>query len=392
VSLRSEDVHEDADSDSTGGLDGGPDPEEMLLDESPRVDFPCDNCGARMRWDPDEDALLCDHCGHARPVPRAEGTILERPLEAAGDAARGLGLDVRVLQCSNCGARVALDDHGTTGACVYCGSSQVLAQEANRNALRPESLVPMDVGEGAVREGFHRWLKRLWFRPDALKKTKGFDAVGIYVPFWTFDCSVESHWSADAGYYYWVTETYTTMVNGKPRVATRQVRKVRWEPARGQRRDTHDDVLVAASAGIPAGLVAELGRFDTGALVPYRPEYLAGWRAEEYQTDLAQGWALGQELIGDVQRGRCSGDVPGDTQRALRVENRFSEIAWKHVLLPVWSLAYTYRGKGYRVLVHGQTGRVVGEAPYSWVKIALAVLGAGALVAGVAAVSGVLSG
>ena len=175
-------MHEDADADPSEAeqvID------EQIIDESPRVDFPCDNCGARMRWDPEVDAMLCDHCAHVRPVPRAEGTILERPLEAAGDAARGLGLELRVLQCGNCGARVALDDHGTTSSCVYCGSSQVLAQEANRNALRPESLVPMDVGEAAVREGFHRWLKGLWFRPDALKRTKGVQAVGVYVPFWS---------------------------------------------------------------------------------------------------------------------------------------------------------------------------------------------------------------
>lgn len=365
---------------------------EAQVDESARVHFPCDNCGARMRWDPDADALLCDHCDHVRIVPRAEGTILERPLEAAGDAARGLGLEVRVLQCGTCGARVALDDHGTTNTCVYCGSSQVLSQEANRNALRPESLVPMDIGETTVHEGFQRWLKGLWFRPNALKRTRGVQAVGIYVPFWTFDCSVDSDWSADAGYYYWVTQTYMTTVNGKPRVQTRRVRKVRWEPAWGQRRDAHDDVLVAASGGIPAELVAELGRFDTGALVPYRPEYLAGWRAEEYQTDLTASWELGQALIETIQRERCSGDVPGDTQRALRVQNRFSEVSWKHVLLPVWSLAYLYRGKNYRVLVHGQTGRVVGQAPYSWVKILLAVLGVGALVGVAGVAAGVLQG
>ena len=103
--------------------------------------------------------------------------------------------------------------------------------------------------------------------------------------------------------------------------------------------------------------------------------------------DLLQGWEQGQEIIEATQRERCSGDVPGDTQRSLRVQNHIDDVSWKHVLLPVWSLAYRYRGKGYRVLVHGQTGRVVGEAPYSWVKIALAVLGGLALVVGVGAVS-----
>ena len=121
--------------------------------------------------------------------------------------------------------------------------------------------------------------------------------------------------------------------------------------------------------------------FDLSKLVPYRPEYLAGWRAEEYAIDLAQGWEAGQARIVATQESRCSSDVPGDTQRNLRVQNRISDVRWKHVLLPIWSLTYAHAGKHYAVLVHGETGKVVGDAPYSFAKIALLVL---ACLAGVA--------
>jgi hypothetical protein len=154
----------------------------------------------------------------------------------------------------------------------------------------------------------------------------------------------------------------------------RQVRKIRWEPASGGRDDVYDDLLVHASKGLPEKLAAELGRFDTSALVPYRPEYLAGWHAEEYAVDLESGFAVGKQRIESTQEGRCGGDVPGDTHRNLRVRNTIRDPRWKHVLLPLWSLTYTYAGKDFPVLVHGQTGRVVGEAPYSWVKILLLVL------------------
>jgi DNA-directed RNA polymerase subunit RPC12/RpoP len=328
-----------------------------------------------MSWDPEADALACEYCGARVPVPRLEGQIEERPLEAAADAARGLGLEVRVSRCKNCGARVTYDEKSTSRACVYCGSPNVLAQEANRNALRPESLVPLDVGREAVRQNFLAWRKRLWFRPSALKRVDRFQAQGVYVPFWTFDARVHSKWSADAGYYYYVTETYVTMVQGKPQLQTRQVRKVRWEPAWGERNDAYDDLLVLASQGLPASTVGELGGFDTTKLVPYRPEYLAGWHAEEYEVDLEAGWELGKQRIADSQSARCSGDVPGDTQRNLRVQNVFSDARWKHVLLPIWSVQYPFQGKTYTVLVNGQTGRVAGKAPWSWVKILATVLG-----------------
>ena len=342
---------------------------EEPLPESARVGFPCENCGAETRWDPEADALSCEHCGHTKPVPRGEGTIVERSFDEAGEAARGLGLEMRVANCDTCGAQVSFDQAATSKVCVYCGSSNVLEQEANRNALRPESLVPLDVGRGAAETSFRSWLKGLWFRPNELKRTKRFDAVGVYVPFWTYDCHAHSDWSADAGYYYWVTQTYWTTVNGKRVMRTRQVRKVRWVPAWGERDDDFDDILIHASASQSAKLVRKLGDFDTGGLVPYKPEYLAGWHAEEYQVDLEHGWEGALDHVKGAQQSRCSGDVPGDTQRFLRVQNAISRVRWKHVLLPIWSIAYRYKEKTYTVLIHGQTGKVVGEAPYSWFKI-----------------------
>lgn len=343
----------------------------------------CEICGAPMRWDPGVDALSCAYCATTVPVPRGEGTVLERALDEAGDAARGLGLDVRVVTCRNCGARVAMGDVGTAASCVYCGSGQVLAQEANRNALRPESIVPLLVSHDEVRQGFVDWIGGLWFRPSKLKHVETFEAVGVYVPFWTYDARVHSEWSADAGHYYYVTEMRTVVVNGKLKVRPERVRKVRWEPAWGQRDDAYDDLLVHASRGVSTELVTRLGGFDTTALVPYRPDYLAGWRAEEYQLDLHEGWEHAQRRIEERQRSRCAGDVPGDTQRRLEVRNRIADVRWKHVLLPLWSLSYRFGGETYTVLVNGQTGRIAGEAPYSWVKITLAVLAGAAAVAAV---------
>jgi DNA-directed RNA polymerase subunit RPC12/RpoP len=343
--------------------------------DQPGTGFRCNNCGATLAWDPDADALACEHCGTRIQVPRADGAIVERALDDVGSAARGLGLELRALRCGTCGATVALDGAATAEACVFCGSANVLAQQHNRNALRPESVVPLDVGRAVVEQNFRAWLRGLWFRPNALRKVARFDAVGVYVPYWTFDARVHSDWSADAGHYYYVTEMVPVVRNGRTSLQPRQVRKVRWVPAWGQRDDAFDDLLVHASRGLPEELVSELGGFDTKALVPYRPEYLAGWRAEEYQVDLDSAWKLARERMIETQIGRCSGDVPGDTQRNLRVSNRFDDVRWKHVLLPMWSLTYGFGGKRYAVLIHGQNGRVHGDAPLSWVKILLLVLG-----------------
>jgi len=331
--------------------------------------FPCPNCGAELVWDPDADAQVCSHCEFRRPVIQSNATIVERALEDVTGSARGFGTDARVAQCGSCGARVTFDESATSTDCVFCGSPSVLAQEERRNPLRPESLIPLDVGRDTVRAQFRKWTHGMWFRPNALKNVDQFQARGVYVPCWTFDARVHSDWSADSGTYYYVTILVPMTVNGRTTMVPQQVRHVSWTPANGAREDYFDDLLVPASGFVRGDLLKKLGAFDNKALVPYQPEYLAGWHAEEYRVDLADGWKAAQARIEEQQIARCGGDVPGDTHRDLRVANTIRDVRWKHILLPVWTLTYRCNGKPYTVLIHGQTGNVEGDAPISWAKV-----------------------
>ena len=207
---------------------------------------------------------------------------------------------------------------------------------------------------------------------------------GVYVPYWTFDATVDSNWTAQAGYYYYVTETYTEKdPQGNSLTKSRRVRKTRWKPAWGTRRDRYDDMLVCASRGLPEDLASKMTAFNTAALVSYDPSYLAGWKAEEYAIPLNDGWRQAVDQMESKQDQRCASDVPGDTKRYLNVTNRFYDETFKHILLPIWISSYRYKGKVYRFLVNGQTGEVTGKAPLSTVKIALLILSIAAIIAAI---------
>jgi len=200
---------------------------------------------------------------------------------------------------------------------------------------------------------------------------------GAYLPFWTYDSFTSAWWTAEAGYYYYETEYYTeTDAQGNQVQKSRQVQKVRWVPASGQRQDFFDDELVCGSRGLPPRLIGGVCPYQLEGLSPYDAGYLAGFAAEEYQVDLAEGWDTAKQRIEGKVYSLCSGDVPGDTQRNLHVETAFSQMTFKHLLLPMWVAAYRYRDASYRFLVNGQTGKTTGEAPLSWWKIAGAVLAA----------------
>jgi len=346
-------------------------------------EFPCQNCGAKLAYDAGLQALRCPYCGFKQAVPeRPAGPPIAREIpieEGLRLAARGFGTPVTQVTCNDCGATVNVSPGEQTAKCAFCGSQQVLAQEAPGTAIRPESLVPFKLDKASANKMFEAWLRGLWFRPGDLKKMARLQEMGgVYIPYWTFDAWARSEWTADAGYFYYETEWYTDE-NGNR--ATRQVQRTRWEYTSGWRQDFFDDALVCASKGLPPELAARFETFDTRQLTAYRPEFLAGWRAESYAIDLMPAWGSAQTRLSEVQRGRCSGDVPGDTQRNLTVRNQFSHVTFKHVLLPIWIAAYRYNGKPYQFLVNGQTGEVVGKAPWSFWKIFFAVLAAVVVVA-----------
>lgn len=343
----------------------------------------CSNCGANLAWDAAAGALRCASCGATEAPPPdgshpRDGMVVEHDLFAALRRTKPrwhLGQAAKQVKCNECGAIVEFPDGIVATKCSFCDSPHVLAQEARADLIAPESLVPFAIDRGAAVTSFKTWLGGLWFRPSDLRSKADISELrGVYVPFWTFDCEVTSHWTADAGYHYYVNESYTTTENGRRVTRTRRVQRTRWEPASGTRHDSYDDWLVCASQGVPGDLVDRMDDFDTGGLVAYAPQYLQGFLAESYALDLRAAWERGRAGIGESQVGRCASDVPGDTHRDLRASHQFADATFKHVLLPIWIAAFRYRGKVYRFLVNGQTGRVAGKAPWSVFKIAALVV------------------
>jgi hypothetical protein len=73
----------------------------------------------------------------------------------------------------------------------------------------------------------------------------------------------------------------------------------------------------------------------------------------------------------DVRR-----DIGGDEQQILTLKTSYGNTSYKYILLPVWLSVFHYGSKVYRFVVNARTGEVLGERPYSAIKIILAVLAA----------------
>ena len=341
--------------------------------------FPCSQCGAQLDFDPIQNALVCKHCGNVVPIPATKAEIKEYRIEEGllAERAEGWGTETKSYKCKSCMATVTVEPNVVSTECPFCGSNQVFALEESSKVIKPESLIPFKVDQDTAVAKFRKWLGGGWFRPNALKRiASGAQAQlhGIYLPFWTFDALTSSWWEAEAGHYYYETERYTVVENGKRVTRTRQVRKVRWEHASGTHQQFFDDVLVYATKSVDQKILQKLYPFDTKALTPYQPAYLSGWAAEEYQIQIKEGWTMGQQIMNDEIRSACTRKIPGDTYRNLTVDTAYTNVTYKHVLFPVWIASYRYGGKVYHFMVNGQTGEVQGQAPISWIKVLIAIV------------------
>jgi len=258
----------------------------------------------------------------------------------------------------------------TSGECAYCGNSVVDAEvHAAADRLPVDGLVPFQVEKHQAQQALHAWIKSLWFAPNAFKR-RGVQGKfnGLYLPYWTFDAMTASRYVGERGEHYWVT-----VGSGKNK---RSERRTRWSHASGSLQRFFDDVLVCAKTGLPHRLVCGLEPWPLTKCIPFNPEALAGYAAMTYDQELRTGFTQAGEQIHQALEAQVRGLIGGDEQRIASLDTQYSALTYKHLLLPVWMLAYAWNNKTYQIIVNACNGEVEGERPYSWVKIACAVLAA----------------
>jgi hypothetical protein len=211
------------------------------------------------------------------------------------------------------------------------------------------------------------WVQSRWFAPNEFLK-RGVEGKfnGVYLPYWTYDTATFNVYDGERG------EDYTVTVgSGNNR---RTETRTRWYPASGRFQRFFDDVLVVASKGLPRDYIIALEPWPLPKCLPFTQQALAGFLARTYDVALDEGFRDAKQRIDAAIAAEVRQRIGGDRQRVHSIKSRYDAITFKHLLLPVWMLAYRYHDKPYRVFVNAGTGEVQGERPYSWVKIMLAVL------------------
>jgi hypothetical protein len=327
-----------------------------------------------MEWNAAKQVLSCPYCGFVpkdQPTKAASGEIAEHNLENAlaetGDDRRGYGVQTVKVKCQSCNAISVFEPSRVAQRCDFCGSPSIIPYQETRDVITPQTLLPVKLDNSRVRDIVKSWVRSRWFAPDALQSGALTDTLkAIYIPYWTFDAAAHADWTAVSGDYYYTTETYTDS-NGRQQ--TRQVQHIRWYPTAGNLDHFFDDELIPGTVGVRMDLLHKIEPFPTKELKPYDPSFVRGWTVERYQVDLRKASELNLAQMNEEIRGLCAAQVPGDTHRDLQVQSAYSRRTFKHILVPVWLVTYTFGAKRFQVLVNGYTGNTAGDRPISWVKV-----------------------
>jgi Zn finger protein HypA/HybF involved in hydrogenase expression len=338
------------------------------------LQFTCRSCGSQMTYAAGTTEMKCPSCGAEQQIADTR-TIVEHSYDqwASLPPKPVAMIGKQALRCQGCGATTETDMVADT--CQFCGGTLV-AVDNPEGLIAPEAVVPFGLAKAAANEAFAQWVRTRHFAPTALKKVGSTEAIkGTYVPHWTYDAETGTDYTGQRGEHYYTTESFEVSDgNGHSHTETRQVQHTRWYPASGHVERAFDDVVVPASHLLPTEKLDKMGPWELGAAKAYEPEYLAGYSAVRYDVDPDAGLTVAHQEMEVVIGTDCRHDIGGDEQRVSSMSVKYASTMFKLMLLPLWIASYIYGGKTYQVLVNANTGEVIGDRPYSKVKIFLAIL------------------
>ena len=319
--------------------------------------FICSQCGGRMEFDIQRQNVVCKSCGY---VEFSEDEAA--PAEAGAE--RVPTPYAQRSTCSQCGAVSLLFSGQTASECPYCGSRKLITSDEIVDSVDPNLIGIARFNEGQALSRLRLWLGKGWFIPDDLKMLARPSRLRpAYYPFWAFDGTLQMKWVCQ------VNEGTS--------------RDPHWVSRQGVETEIFNDVLVPGLRRMDARELSRAEPFRLKELVEFKPETLTRWKALTYDLPLEDASVKAREVVTrKLRRDLYSRVFLGYEKRDLRSGSvSCSGLTFKLALLPLWVGTYRYRGKRYRLLINGQTGKVGGDKPIDSLKVMGLVLCALATVA-----------
>ncbi len=325
------------------------------------TEYKCTACGAALAFDASSGSVRCDYCGTELSVEE----VIDSQTAATtteefdwGNYKAGLSTDIltntAVYQCQSCGAVLETDKSTAATTCPYCDSNVVLTDRV-AGGMKPNALIPFAIDKKELKERVRAFYQNKKLLPkNFFNENKIDEILGVYVPFWLFDCTVEGGMNFRG-------ETESIMDTPRERViTTRHYHIVRDGEV------SFRNVPVDASTKMDNDLMDSIEPYDFSKMVPFDGAYLTGFYADRFDSDPDSEIGRANRRVLNSTRDAITRTVMGYSNLQPYSDSlRMKNANVKYVLLPAYIINCEYGGKKYRYAVNGQTGKIVGELPSS---------------------------
>lgn len=300
------------------------------------VSYACPNCNGKVEYSPSSQQWICDYCGDEFTLEEInENNKIDIPKQKVKFKKH------QIYYCTNCGAKLFASEDAITSTCVYCDSLIVLLDKMYHTRV-PDLIIPFSQTKDDVRNTLSEFLKFKFFVPKKFKQELiNNKFYGVYVPFWSYDITVQGDIVFSA------FKSYSCSME-------------------------YQKILSEATSKFSSVLLKSVEPYDITQLVPYDHAYLIGFLSQTYDISCSKAFENIQESISLSVLKEVSTRLKYDCSSVTPFNTFDTHInKYYYVLLPVWMFSVNYNNKKYKVFINGQTAKISGTFPISYIKLIL---------------------
>lgn len=322
-------------------------------------EYECPACGGAMEFNPKTQKIKCPFCDSEFDV---KDYVANHNSDSTGQSAeethtQSTGADnqpMYIYSCGSCGGEILATESLGSMKCPFC-SNNVVVHEKFNGEFKPDYIIPFTKTREDAIQAYSSYVKKKKLLPKVFFDQNHIDELkGVYVPFWLYDSTQEyagnftgtkvRTWS-DSNYRYIETSFYNIERAGV---------------------EKFEKVPVDGSKEMPDDLMESIEPFDTTKLVPFNMGYLAGFLANKYNVSADSDRQRAIDRMSTSARQDFRGTILGySTLNANSEVCRTTASSVKYALYPVYILNTSWNGGNYLFAMNGQTGKFVGDLPFS---------------------------
>lgn len=315
------------------------------------VDHKCPSCNASLKYNPKEKNWKCEYCGGKftlADLKNNETNFKETKVEKKDES-----VEMDEYYCQDCGAKIVADKNTAATFCVYCKNTAILKSRLS-DKFSPSKIIPFTKTKEEAITAFKNVGKGKILMPKEFADEKNIKEItGIYIPFWLYSCNLDSHIDGTASrvtswrvgdYRYTKTDTYRVERNASI---------------------PFERIPVDGSIRFNDDLMNSIEPFNYTELEDFNYSYLSGFLAEKYDVEQDTAKKTSLERAQNSAYSYLQGTVNYATFFPSNKSTQTKSDGIEYVLLPVWMVNIKYGDKMYPFAMNGQTGKLIGDIPYS---------------------------